>query len=349
MASLIVSDQSGNLSEVPEEEFHGATGLSSYGYSVANPQQIQEFKEQQEYNAPLKQAESLGVGALSGATAGLSNVALDYSGIVPKEEQEKLSKYNPTESNIVGPALGIGGSLLIPGGGAVGAISKLGRAGEEAVSQVIPRGTSLASKIISSAASKGVGSAIEAAAYTGGNVASESMLGDPKLTAEAIAQEFGLSLAIGGGLGGILGTAEHLLPASLNLAKSSMGKLRDFAFGTGEGAEGGAGVLGNAFADVAAPVSGIAPETITAKIASRMAGLEQTEKDAIVNEFSDEMQKTVNSLNSTVKTFNSEIKPQEKVNLLNNMDDYQKGVVANQLDTISQHAKNVISQMRDNP
>lgn len=149
-------------------------------------------------------------GAARGATFGLSDLALTKTGLVDPETLEGLKQANPTASTL-GEVGGTVGSFLIPGGGAVGAVSKLaGAAGKKVAGQI-------ASKALSNIAAKTVGSAIEGAVFGAGNVVSEYALGDPDLTAQKAAAQIGLGGILGGALGTALGGAELAKPYA-NLA-----------------------------------------------------------------------------------------------------------------------------------
>lgn len=219
-------DPSGQTVTVPKDQ---AGEAQAAGYSPATSEQIQAFQKQVQYGSGVLNPVKAGAAAAARtATFGLSDQALTKSGAVDPETLQGLEDANPVASTIgtgigaVAPALvgdeaGVA-SALNP----IKAVSRLGKAAEGVVSGVLPAGESLASKIVSSAASKAVGSAIEGAAYGAGDVVSEQALGDPSLTAQSAIAHVGLAGVLGGGLGGLMGVGEEVVPEIVSKAKDSI-------------------------------------------------------------------------------------------------------------------------------
>jgi hypothetical protein len=139
--------------------------------------------------------------ALSGATLGLSDVALTKSGLVNPEQARLENETNPIAAG-VGKTLG-GAGALVGSGGAAAPLEAAGLPSLEA----------------------GVaGGALEGAALTAGNQVSDRALGNPELTAQKALAEIGMGTAFGGGLG-VLG--ETVVPAITNKLSEGLQSLKE--------------------------------------------------------------------------------------------------------------------------
>lgn len=140
-------------------------------------------------------------GAARAATFGFSDQALTRSGLAKPETLKGLQETDPAASfggelaGIAGPALfgDEAGLANIPG-----AVSRLGHAAEGAAG-ALGAGTITA---------KALGYGAEGAAYGAGQSLSENALGDHDLVSEKTLANIGLSSALMGGLGSIIGARE---------------------------------------------------------------------------------------------------------------------------------------------
>lgn len=160
-------------------------------------------------------------GAARAATFGLSDVVLaGAGGEKVKEGLAKRAEYNPIAEGI-GQAGGIGGSLFMPGFNLVKGVGSLGKLAEGAVAKTLVdvAAESTAKKILSNAAAKGLGAAIEGGFYGAGQVASEAALGDPSMAAEHALSTIGLSALLSGGLVSSLNIAGPVIKEAAKSAK----------------------------------------------------------------------------------------------------------------------------------
>lgn len=146
------------------------------------------------------EGKAFAAGAGRGITFGLSDLALSKTGLVDASTLEGLKEANPGAS-IAGEVAGTAASLLIPGGGAVGAAGKLGRLAGRGVTRALGEG--LAGRLVGKAA----GAALEGGLFGMGSAVSEAALGDTELTAEKLLAGAGVGALIGGGLGAVGGLA----------------------------------------------------------------------------------------------------------------------------------------------
>lgn len=166
-------------------------------------------------------------GTASGLTFGVSDQILKK--IVGEEalrERRQRNREAALTGEILGavaPALTTGGtSLLARGatkaGAAVTTVSKAGLLTEKAIAKAIQQTgkKKLARSILEKSVSKGAGSAVEGAFYGVGELVKEDALGTAEFNAQNLASFAGTGALLGGAAGGILGTAEALIPVVKN-------------------------------------------------------------------------------------------------------------------------------------
>jgi hypothetical protein len=170
-----------------------------------------------------------GIGALSGATFGLSNLAAKYAAEDPEKYAEYLKALR--EENPVATTLGeVGGavatSVLAPAMSPAGMVSRVGSAAERGVAAAITRegATGLGRRLAQTALSKGAGSAAEGAFYGAGQLVTEAALGDEELTAERLIGHMGMGALLGGAFTGAVGATGGLVKAGVGRAMGSLGR-----------------------------------------------------------------------------------------------------------------------------
>lgn len=189
-----VVSPSGQAGTVPAEK---AAEALQQGYRLETAKEIR-LRE-----AAESPGTAFAAGAGRGATFGLSDLALTGTGLVKPETLDALKEANPNAS-VAGEIGGaVASSLLLPGGGAVGAAGKLGSLAERGVARAAGEG--LASRLVAKAA----GGALEGSLYGMGNAVSESVLGDTELSAEKLLAGAGVGAVVGGGLGALGGAVSE--------------------------------------------------------------------------------------------------------------------------------------------
>jgi hypothetical protein len=264
----------------------------------------QESRIKEEKFGGVEGAVKAGVaGAARGLTFGSSDLALTEMGITDAETLKALQEVQPVAS-IAGEGVGmVGQNFLLPGGGLVGAASKAGKAVTGALKAAdLASDATTAAKILNSMGQIGAaaaGSAVEGALYAGvASSLTEAALGDADLNAEKILANFGHGALWGGAIGGALKGAEIGIPASLRAAKEGVVKIKDTLFGTGDG---DAGLIGK-----------VLPEgKISEAWANRMINLDADEKVNLIRKTTTELNELNNNVQTSIKKFNSEIRPQE--------------------------------------
>lgn len=176
------------------------------GYSQATPEETDAFINDQKYGGAGQQALTGLEGAAQSATFGVSTAAERALG-VPKEDIAGRRETNPI-THVIGQGAGlVGSSLLIPGGGAAGALDIAGNAGVHALG--LEGATGLAK--IGSAAVKG---AIENAAVQGGDEVSRSLYQNHPEGVQTAIANVGLAALLGGGISGGIGAVSPLWKAT---------------------------------------------------------------------------------------------------------------------------------------
>lgn len=198
--------------------------LLDAGYKVATTENIREAALQRQYGEGLgNELKAAGLGAASGATFGLSDVALRAAGADP-EAMRQLQARNPVAYG-AGTAAGVlGSAAVLPGGGLVGAVGRAGEAATEGGAALARAAAAqaggTAAKVLGYAGDVGahaLGSAVEGAVYGLGQTVTEAALGDPELNGEKLLSNVGLGALIGGSLGGVgrlVGTAARAAAGS---------------------------------------------------------------------------------------------------------------------------------------
>jgi len=239
MQKIPVINPEGQFGTIDADQLQGALGA---GYRQPTAQEIQaaEARKVAGEQPILAGTEA----ALSTATFGLSREAANALGITTPEAQKLRQEENPVASEIVGPAVGIAGSLLLgpeagaakmattgaeaAAGGAsalgkylpVNVASKVGQAVSEKAAPAIGKGVSIianpetrpiANKILQNAGSAAFGSAVEGSLYGLGQAVDEHALGDPNALGEKLIANVGFGAVLGGGLGALLGGGKGAL------------------------------------------------------------------------------------------------------------------------------------------
>lgn len=192
--------------------------------------------DENKYGSAGGQLASAALGLASGATLGLSNVALTKSGLMKPETLKGYQEENPI-------AYGTGeiGSVLVPGG-ALGLIGKAGKAtyGGIKALNAIKEASELSklSRGLIDIGAHAAGSAVEGAAYAGvANTMNEYALGDPSLNGEKIMSHFGQGALYGGLFGAALKTAAVGAPPALKAGMEGLTQVKNALMGAGHGEE----------------------------------------------------------------------------------------------------------------
>jgi hypothetical protein len=182
--------------------------IGSMGYRIPEPSELMGLSKTARLEKPIEQLKTFGAGALSLATFGGSDIALPEMGLATKQGLRERREYDPNLT-MAGNITGLLGSSFIP----FSPVGLLGRgiyASEKALlgaaSKVLPNivAESALGRLALKTGAKGLGSAIEGAAYGVGEIISEHALGDSKLTAEQMLAKVGTSAMYNGLLGSAL-------------------------------------------------------------------------------------------------------------------------------------------------
>ncbi len=307
-------DQQGNITELAPDQVRYAGNL---GYVPASDEQIKEYELQQKFSSPLEQLKTAAEAAGSALTFGLSTHAERILGVNP-EDIAARERINPV-AHTIGTGIGIAAPLLLTGGaaapaeaGALGAartaaeftapslIAKAGQAVRGAVQPMLGEAaTGLGGRIAQRAAELGLGSAVEGAIYSTGNVIHESALGDPGLTAESALSQIGLGALLGGGLGGALGAAEIAVPKAITASKKALGEL----------AEKGKQAFVEVYPNLASKITGRTPEEIREIIQS--GGAENLLKPEFAKDMTDRLRAVHQANEESISTWHQTLKPKE--------------------------------------
>lgn len=205
-APVNVLNPDGQLVSLPSEQVPEA--LKS-NFKIPTQKDISHYEDQQKYESTPEQLKTFGEGVASGATFGGSRAAENYL-LHNQAAQKARTEINPgltTAGELTGA---VGSAVLAPELSPAGAVAKLGTGVSESAAKMLanPETSSTVAKILSSAGSKALGSAVEGSVYGLGNAVTENALGDADLNAENILHNVGYGALFGGALGGTLGVGE---------------------------------------------------------------------------------------------------------------------------------------------
>jgi hypothetical protein len=240
-----ILDPHGQVRTIDQSEYQ--TAIDHHGFQAVTPEQFKEFQLKSQYGEGIgNELKAFGEGAARGATFGLSDQFLTKTGSVSPEALRARQEYNPTSSGL-GEVAGVVAPSLLSGGvaapEAIGASATRRAVGEAAsvasapVRGVMELGQSAArasaplvekaisNPILQKAATSGIGSAVEGAAYGLGQSVSEQALGDPDLNAEKVLSNVGFGAMLGGTFGAAFGGGE----AMVNKYKTGVNSINDLA------------------------------------------------------------------------------------------------------------------------
>lgn len=187
----------------------------------------QELKRNEELESKYgdRTGSALALGAARGLTFGLSDVALEKTGIMSEEELREIKNRNETASTV-----GEIGATVIPAmlsGGTSVAAKLSAKTLPGMIAQASTRqGSRAAANVVSTVAKKaietGVAGAVEGAAYGLGNAISEAELGNAEFNAEAVLSNVGIGAVMGGGLGAAFGAGGEYLKRTGKAGKKAI-------------------------------------------------------------------------------------------------------------------------------
>lgn len=236
----VLLNPTGELVFVPGNQVGEA--VNKYGYSMPEPEQLKKYGETYKFNTPGMQLAAFGAGAARGASFGVSDWLATKTNAVNPETLRLLQEYNPYLSGF-GEAAGIVGTSFIPispvagvmkGAKAVEDTARALIAGKAATTAAKAPVQSMAGKIADLAVEsgiKGLGGAIEGAAYGLGKSLSEASLGDEDLTAEKVMANVGQAAFIGGAFSAALVPGRVALSKSVETAKKAYTGLKESLLG----------------------------------------------------------------------------------------------------------------------
>jgi hypothetical protein len=229
-ATLDVMAPDGRVGSVPGEQ---ALAAFQEGFQPMNADQVHSWDLEQKYGGFGWGVAAAGLGALKGATFGLSTPILKAMG-VPKETMRDLQAVRSTEA--LGGEIGTIALTTLLGGGAGAA--KLGRAGkllgatpparvarmglgvEQAVAGAIP---GRLGRVVGA----GAGGALEGGLYGAGHFVSEASLGNVEETAEALIGHIGAGAIFGGAAAGGLRASGEIISGAFRGSKHAAKLLKD--------------------------------------------------------------------------------------------------------------------------
>lgn len=248
---------------------------------------------------------SAGLGFASGATFGLSDVALTKSGMMKPETLRGLQETNPG-AHILGEI----GSFFAPTGVA-GLLGKAGKAtyrGVKALTAIrAAEEAGMVTKLLGATSEIGAmaaGSAVEGALYAGTqHTLNEFALGDTDLNAEKILSNYGQGAFFGGAMGAVLKGAALGVPASMRAGSKAIGKLRDTLIGKGHGDE---SLLSKAM-DLGQPSGKLSEQFM-----NRAKNLDIDQQADLVRGVTTELNTVKNNFDTAIKDLNSTLRPAER-------------------------------------
>lgn len=225
----VIDTSSGTLGTVPSTDVKDA--ISSGGYRLAKPEEIQSAQDEQIYGQGVGSAiKAFGLGAARSGSFGLSDQFLVHSGMMKPEELANYNKYRPGYTTagefggvlgaVIAPETGILGALSAP----VRAVSGVGNAVTRGAAAVLPEATSAVGRVVTQAGAHLLGSAVEGAAYGGGQSVSEQALGDPDLNGEKVIANIGKGALFGAAVGTLFGAAKGAIQSKVPTFLSEVDK-----------------------------------------------------------------------------------------------------------------------------
>lgn len=235
-----VVNPSGDVVTIPDNQVYQA--LTKYGYRVPTQSDLNENALAHKYGEGSgNEVKAFGAGAARGATLGLSDYALPALGVTSQEALRERAARSPIATGAGELAGAVGSALAFPELSPVGLLGKAGGAVERALApSVLGEGAGLATRALQGAkeiGAKAIGSAVEGAAFGGGQSVSEAALGDPDLTAEKVIGNIGMGAAFGGALGAAVEAGSLAVPASFNKAGQAVKSGWTTLFGEGNAAQ----------------------------------------------------------------------------------------------------------------
>lgn len=290
---------SGELYEMPRSSVKEALG-SGYRYPTAD--ELTELRNEENYGAGFgNSAVALTLGAARTASFGLSDQALVRGNFVDPEVLKQVQERHPIASTVGEITGAIADPLSL-----VGDIGIAGKAVSKGLLGSAPEATNLAERVLQNTASKGIGSAVEGAAFGSGQVVSEEALGDPNLTAENVISQIGHSALYGGILGSALGLGEVVVPAAIGAAKKALSNTAN-SLGMGSTVDKIKDLATKGYSKAASIVSGSTPEEIKAAIKNR--GVSEVPLNP--EEVASALQKQYDAVEKAKSTAFEDIRPQE--------------------------------------
>ena len=346
----LLNSPSGDLVEVPAGE---ALKYHTLGYTPVTEKQLEDKALQEKYGGATGQLHAVGEGIAQSLTAGLSDVALQPD---PGYRAANPGAYMVGQGvGVVAPALLTGGASAAGQGAAkagVGGalrtaaeytapslISRAGTAAAEMVGTHLPQATSVAGRVAQSALKAGVGSAVEGAYYSAGNVVSEAALGNPDEVAQSAFAEIGLGAALGFGLGGLTGAAAEGLPiaghAMANAVEKKATSIRDYML--------------DKYPQYASQMTGTSEDTVKFLIENRaLMDPKSAANDALQKGFAVVVQDARDVEGQFGKAFNTDIGPGER-----KLSAAQLGATNEAIDTeanrLLQLSDSTLQQMKGSP
>ncbi len=209
---------------------HGTDVLRAFdaGWNYASAAQVQDARERAAAGRDVVGAAIESVGR--GATLGLTDaIAAPFM----SEAQERGARLRREENPNISLGGEVAGGLLTAGAGLARAGAGAGNVAARAVGRHLAEGTTRA--VVQSATRLGVGSAVEGAAYGGGQGITEAALGDRESAAEAILSGIGMGAVLGLPMAAVGGGGRALYEGGRHAIRSTtgaVGRLFERATGT---------------------------------------------------------------------------------------------------------------------
>lgn len=261
--------------------------------------------DEEKYGGASGELASAGLGLASGATLGLSDVALTKSGMM---SPETLKGYQDTNPNAY--LAGEIASFLAPTGVA-GVIGKAGKAtykGVKALSALrAAEEAGRVGKLLKAGADVGahaLGSAVEGALYAGTQqTLNEFALGDPDLNGEKILSNYGQAFMLGGGFGGVLKGAALGLPLAAKTGMKALSNVKQVMAGSGHG---DSSLISKALGKFEST------GRLSEQFMNRAKNLDVDQQAELVKEMTTGLNATKNNFQTAIKDLNATLRPAER-------------------------------------